>query len=287
MILLESNSLNNFSISTDELATGLQKAGATLSLMGNSLDESAALITSANATIQDVNSVAAGIKTISLRIVGTEEAKNELAELGEETDDYVVATKAKKQQIIKDYTAVPSNNGNGVDILDENGNYRNTYSILKDISEIYSEIQKQDKETGSNRAQALVEELAGKNRSNILSSLLTNGSLLEQVKETSEYSNNSAQEENEKYLESTEAKISQLQTQLQELATVTIDSDMFKGVIDTATAFLNIVTQILDKLPLLSTAIGSIVGLKLSKSGLGKQLNINHKASFNSKFYRS
>lgn len=45
--------MNNFSISTDELATGLQKAGATLSLMGNSLDESAALITSANATIQD------------------------------------------------------------------------------------------------------------------------------------------------------------------------------------------------------------------------------------------
>lgn len=217
----------------------------------------------------------------------TEEAQKELAELGEETDDYVVATKAKKQQIIKDYTAVPSNNGKGVDILDENGNYRNTYSILKDISEIYSEIQKQDKAMGTNRAQALIEELAGKNRSNILSSLLTNGSLLEQVKETSEHSDNSALEENQKYLESTEAKIAQLQTQLQELATVTINSDMFKGVIDTATAFLNIVTQILDKLPLLSTAIGGLAGFKLSQAGLGKQLNINHKASFNSKFYRS
>lgn len=204
----------------------------------------------------------------------TEEAQKELAELGEETDDYVVATKAKKQQIIKDYTAVPSNNGKGVDILDENGNYRNTYDILKSISEIYSEIQQQDKAMGTNRAQALIEELAGKNRSNILSSLLTNGSLLEQVKETSEHSDNSAQEENEKYLESTEAKIAQLQTQLQELATVTINSDMFKGVIDTATAFLNIVTQILDKLPLLSTAIGGLVGFKLSKAGLGKQLNI-------------
>ena len=204
----------------------------------------------------------------------TEEAQKELAELGEETDDYVVATKAKKQQIIKDYTAVPSNNGKGVDILDENGNYRNTYDILKSISEIYSEIQQQDKAMGTNRAQALIEELAGKNRSNILSSLLTNGSLLEQVKETSEHSDNSAQEENEKYLESTEAKIAQLQTQLQELATVTINSDMFKGVIDTATAFLNIVTQILDKLPLLSTAIGGLAGLKLSKAGLGKQLNI-------------
>lgn len=204
----------------------------------------------------------------------TEEAQKELAELGEETDDYVVATKAKKQQIIKDYTAVPSNNGKGVDILDENGNYRNTYDILKSISEIYSEIQQQDKAMGTNRAQALIEELAGKNRSNILSSLLTNGSLLEQVKETSEHSDNSAQEENQKYLESTEAKIAQLQTQLQELATVTINSDMFKGVIDTATAFLNIVTQILDKLPLLSTAIGGLVGFKLSKAGLGKQLNI-------------
>lgn len=156
----------------------------------------------------------------------TEEAQKELAELGEETDDYVVATKAKKQQIIKDYTAVPSNNGKGVDILDENGNYRNTYDILKSISEIYSEIQQQDKAMGTNRAQALIEELAGKNRSNILSSLLTNGSLLEQVKETSEHSDNSAQEENQKYLESTEAKIAQLQTQLQELATVTINSDM-------------------------------------------------------------
>lgn len=217
----------------------------------------------------------------------TEEAQKELAELGEETDDYVVATKSKKQQIIKDYTAVPSNNGKGVDILDENGNYRNTYSILKDISEIYSEIQKQDKAMGTNRAQALIEELAGKNRSNILSSLLTNGSLLEQVKETSEHSDNSALEENQKYLESTEAKIAQLQTQLQELATVTINSDMFKGVIDTATAFLNIVTQILDKLPLLSTVIGGFAGFKLSQAGLGKQLNINHKASFNSKFYRS
>lgn len=204
----------------------------------------------------------------------TEEAQKELAELGEETDDYVVATKAKKQQIIKDYTAVPSNNGKGVDILDENGNYRNTYSILKDISEIYGEIQKQDKAMGTNRAQALIEELAGKNRSNILSSLLTNGSLLEQVKETSEHSDNSALEENQKYLESMEAKIAQLQTQLQELATVTINSDMFKGVIDTATAFLNIVTQILDKLPLLSTAIGGLAGFKLSKAGLGKQLNI-------------
>lgn len=110
--------------------------------------------------------------------------------------------------------------------------------------------------------------------------MLTNGSLLDQVKEVSAHSDNSAIEENEKYLESTEAKLSQLQTQLQELATVTINGDVFKGLIDAATSFLNIITQILDKLPLISTAIGGFVGAKLSKAGLGKHLNV-------SKFYRS
>ena len=90
----------------------------------------------------------------------TEEAKKELEELGESTDDYVVATKAKKQQIIKDYTAVASNGGKGVDILDENGNNRNMFDVMRDIGAIYQEIQEEDKKYQTNRAQALIEELA-------------------------------------------------------------------------------------------------------------------------------
>lgn len=45
---VESNSLNNFAISTDELATGLQNAAAVLVTQGNSLDEALALLTSSN-----------------------------------------------------------------------------------------------------------------------------------------------------------------------------------------------------------------------------------------------
>lgn len=152
---------NNFSISTEDLATGLQKSASVLSLMGNSIDEAAALITAGNATLQDVNSVAAGIRTISLRIVGTEEAKQELESLGEDTTDYVVQTAAKQRATIMDYTAVASNGGRGVDILDANGNYKNTYEIFKEISGVYKEIQEEDKKFGTNRAQALVEVLAG------------------------------------------------------------------------------------------------------------------------------
>lgn len=156
---------NRYAVATDELATGLQKSGATLSLMGNNIDESVALLTAANSQIQNIDTVAAGEKVISLRIAGTEEAKKELEELGEDTSDYVVATKAKKQQIIKDYTAVASNGGKGVDILDANGNYKNMFEIMNEIGSIYAELQAEDKKYGENRSMALIEELAGSNHS--------------------------------------------------------------------------------------------------------------------------
>ena len=81
--------------------------------------------------------------------------------LGEDIDDYVVRTKSKTDQIIRDYTAVASNNYKGVSVLDDNGNLRDTYDILLDIAKVYKEIQETDKKAGTNRANALVETLAG------------------------------------------------------------------------------------------------------------------------------
>lgn len=80
--------------------------------------------------------------------------------MGEDVDDFVVRTRSKTDQIIRDYTAVASNMYKGVSVLDPNGNLRDTYDILLDISKIYSEIQAEDKQRGTNRAQALVEQLA-------------------------------------------------------------------------------------------------------------------------------
>ena len=78
----------------------------------------------------------------------TEEAKNEIAELGEDIDDFVVRTKSKTDQLIRNYTAVASNSFKGVSVLDNNGNLRSTYDILLDISKVYKEIQETDKQTG-------------------------------------------------------------------------------------------------------------------------------------------
>lgn len=283
---LESNSLNNFSISTDGLASALQRSASALKTAGNDIDESIGLITAGNQVVQDPESVGAAMRVISLRLTGTSQAKQELSELNEDTDG-VITTVSKLRETIMNATKVASNGYKGVDLFDKNGNYRSTASVLQDIADIYSEIEETDKKTKSNNINLLLETISGKNRANTAASILQSPDILREAIESSKNAKGSADRENETYLSSLEASIAQLQTQLQELATVTINSDMFKGVIDTATAFLNIVTQILDKLPLLSTAIGGLAGFKLSKAGLGKQLNINHKASFNSKFYRS
>lgn len=278
--------MNNFSISTDGLASALQRSASALKTAGNNIDESIGLITAGNQVVQDPESVGAAMRTIALRLTGTSVAVQQLQELGEETDG-VVTTVSKLRDVIMSATKVASNGFKGIDILDNNGNYRSTASVLQDIADIYNEIEETDKKTKSNNVNLLLETIAGKNRANTAASILQSPDILREAIESSTNAKGSADRENETYLSSLEAHITQLQTQLQELATVTINSDMFKGVIDTATAFLNIVTQILDKLPLLSTAIGGLAGFKLSKAGLGKQLNINHKASFNSKFYRS
>lgn len=257
--------MNNYAISTDELASALQKSAATLSLMGNTIDEAAALITTANSVLMDADSVSAGMRTISLRIVGTEEAEEELSALNEEVDEFVKATNSKKQQIIKDYTAVASNNYKGFDILDENGNYKSTYDILLGISKIYKEIQEEDKKLGTNRAVALVEELAGKNRSNVASAILSDPEQLEAVKKSSEEAFGSAEEELNKYLDSVDGKLAQLENRVQEFWATTINSELIKDGIDLLTALVGGATDLIDTigvLPALLTTIGGALGAK-------------------------
>lgn len=259
---------NNYSISTDELAQGLQKSAATLSLMGNTIDEAAALITTANSVIRDADSVSAGLRTISLRIVGTSEAEEELSAMNEEVDAFVKATNSKKQQIIKDYTSVASNSYQGFDILDENGNYKNTYETLLGIAKIYKEIQEQDKKLGTNHATALVEELAGKNRSNIAAAILQDPEQIESVLKSSQEAAGSAQKELNSYLDSIEGRTQKLQNKAQEFWYRAIDTDVIKDGISLLTNLLDLITSIVDKVGLLPPLLGTLGAVGLSHSGL-------------------
>lgn len=256
---------NNFSVSTDKLSEGIQNAGAALITQGNDIYKSAALLTAANAIPQDMSKASSGVRTIALRLAGTEEAKAELTDLGEDVEDYIVQTKSKTQELIKNYTAVASNNGKGIDVLDSNGNLRDTYDILLDISKIYKEIQDEDKKAGTNRANALVEAIAGKNRSNIAASILQNPKLLEDVYNSAMNSKGSAQNELETALDSVDAKFKKLENEAQRFWYTFISSDSVKTIAEFLADSLNLITKIVDKMgtvPTLLTAIAAGLAFK-------------------------
>ena len=260
---------NNYSIATDELSTALQDSAAVLKTQGNDLNKAVALITAGNAITQDASKTAGGVRTISLRLAGTEEAKEELASLGEDVSDFIVQTKSKTQQLIKDYTAVASNAYQGVDVLDANGNLRSTYDILLDIAKVYKEIQETDKIAGTNRAQALIEAIAGKNRSNIASSILLNSELLEDVYESAKNSEGAAMKELDAYMESIDAKVAQFKNQLQELEYNLVDSDLVKWFVDFGKDSISVLDTLIEKLDLFPVAITAIYTAISAKNGGG------------------
>lgn len=238
---------NNFAISTDGLATALQKSASALKTAGNDIDEAIALATASNRVVQDPDSVGAGIRTISLRITGTEAAKEELSSLGEDVDDFVVTTTSKLNEQVKDLTKTVGKDG--ISLLDDNGNYRSTYKILQDIADVWEKIAEEDLKTGQNRQNALLELLAGKNRSNILASILQSPDVLRDAYQSSvNDSAGSAEKELAAYLDSIEGKISQFQNEVQEFWYNLISSETVKGVIDFGTKFMDILGDIVDYL---------------------------------------
>lgn len=198
--------MNQYSISTDGIATALQDSASALVTAGNNIDEAIALITAGNAVTQDPNSVGAGLRTISLRLTGTKEAKEQLESLGEETDGYA-ETVSKLRDTIMSATKVAANGFQGFDILDENGNYKSTYEILQGIADIYNEIVETDKKYGTNNINLLLETLAGKNRANIAASILQNPDMLRDVFEDSQDSAGSAERELNAHSDSIEGEI--------------------------------------------------------------------------------
>lgn len=255
---------NNYSISTDGLATALKDSASALVTANNDLNEAVSLTTAGNAITQDPSKVGAGLRTISLRLVGTEEAKQELSDLGEETDG-MITTVSKLRDTIMDATKAASSDGKGFDILDSNGNYKSTYEIMQGLADLYDNIVKKDKELGTNNLNLLLETIAGKNRANIAASILQNGDMLRSVYEDAQNSEGSAEKELNSYLDSIDGKMAQLENRAQEFWFKVIDSETIKNGIDLLSTLLKCTTDFVDTvglLPIILTGIGAALSFK-------------------------
>jgi hypothetical protein len=197
---------------------------------GNSLEQSVALVAAANRVVQDPNSVGSALRTISLRLRGT--SVEVLEELGEETDGAVESV-SKMQEKLKALT--------GVDILTDSGAYKDTYTILKDIAEVWDDMSNMDQA-------AALELMAGKNRANTLAAILNNMKDLEGAYESALNAEGSAMRENEAYLDSIQGRIDLFSNALQTFWMNLLNTDVIKGVVDVGTALLKFADTFIGKL---------------------------------------
>ena len=237
---------NEFAISSADIGEAMETSAAALKAGGNDLNESIGLITAGNLIQQDASTTASAMKILSLRIRG---AKADLDDMGESTDDLSDST-SKMREELKALT--------GVDIMKDENTFKSTAEIIQEMGKNW------DKLTDVSKAAAL-EKLAGKNRASTVSGLIENYETIGEVIEAAENSENSALEENEKYLESIEGRTQKLTNQLQELASVSIKDDWIKDGISGLTTLLDLVTKLVDKfgiIPTVAPAIAAALSFK-------------------------
>lgn len=226
---------NNYALSATDIGDAMQRSASVLAASNTSFDESIALITAGNEIIQDPEKMGTALRTVALRIRG---AKSELEEMGEETD-YVVSSTSKLRDLIKGYTSI-GGKYEGFDIMEDENTFKSLADIIKGIGEVYDEMSDIDRT-------AMLEKLAGKNRSNALAAMLQNYKQIDNVLKSIEESEGSALEENEHIVDSVQGRITKLQAAAENFWQTFLDTDTVKEAITTLTKFLEVLTEFIEK----------------------------------------
>lgn len=238
---------NNFAISSKGVGDALLRSASALAAGNNTLDESIALITAANSTVQDADKVGTTLKTVSMFLRA---AKTEAEEAGESTEGMANSVSELREEIL-------ALTGNKVDIQIDEDTFKSTYQIMKELSEVWGEL--------SDISQAnILEMIGGKRNSNVVMSLLENFEIAEEVIASAAGAAGSALAENEKYLDSIKGKVAEFKATFEELSATLIDSDFVKQVVEFGTGLLNVlnsIAKIVDAIGGLNTVLGVTVGL--------------------------
>lgn len=235
---------NNFAISSKGVGDALLRSASALAAGNNTLDESIALITAANSSIQDADVVGTTLKTVSMYLRA---AKTEAEEAGESTEGMAESVSKLREEMLL-------LTGNKVDIQIDEDTFKSTYQIMKELADVWDDL------TDISKANIL-EMVGGKRNSNVVMSLLENFDVAENVIKSTADAAGSALAENEKYLESINGHIAEFKAAFEELSTTLIDSELVKSIITLGTTLLNIlgiVAKVIDAFGGLNTILAGL-----------------------------
>lgn len=260
---------NEYATSAAALGDGLSRSASAMATSGTDLNKTLAMLTGGTEITQNASEFGNFLKIGSMRIRGM---KGELEELGEEVDSTV-------DSISKVQTQILNRTGGRVNIFDDFGNFRDYYDIMKDISEIYDDLNDPDKAD-------LTEILFGKQRGNQGAALIQafQSGQIQSALEATLNAEGSAMEEQSRWLDSLEAKTQQFEAAFQSLSNTVIDSDLLKNIVDFGTKSVSSLEGIAKALQTVNSlwgntdglfgAIGAASGLLMSKNGIGKILSL-------------
>ena len=238
---------NNFPISVSQIAEGMNNAGSMMAVAGNSLEESIALLTAANTTVQDISKASTGLRTIAARIRKT---------TTEEDGDEAI-NEAKYEEMLGILTK------HKVTLTTINGEYKSTYKVVKDIAGVWEQLTSMEKA-------AVTEALAGTRQQNVFASLITQFQEAEQAIDRMQDSAGELQEAYDIRMSSIEAHVNTMKAAFAELSRDVVDSSLAKGLIDLLTKIiesLDILVNDIGVLGIALTALGSSVVFKAITSG--------------------
>ena len=238
---------NTQPVTAKDLGEILTRSSAAMSAANNTLEETIALGTAANAVIQDADTVGTTLKSLSMYLRA---AKSDAENAGIEVDGMANSVSELRSEL-KSLT--------GVDIMLDSKNFKSTYQIMKELSQVWSGL--------SDVTQANVTEMiGGKRNANAVSAILNNFDVAESAMESAANSANVAWEENEKYLDSIQGRLAQLDASFQVLSQDVLSS----GLVKSGVSFLTSIVKLLDKIINLTGALPAGLGIAAFATQLGK-----------------
>lgn len=182
------NVSDNMAVSSSDISDGLSKTSSAMSALGNSFEESMAMVAGATEVLHgQATKVARGLRTIGNNF----------------------ANQAKKAGTL---TYQVNDVTQSLSLLDEQtGDLKSTYSIFEELSKEWQNMSNAEK-------QSIAIQYAGKNQFEVFMAEMNQFTSVQKAYNLAVNDNGMATKENEKYMESLTAKLTALKQQFQELA---------------------------------------------------------------------
>lgn len=200
---------NNFSVGTNDLSQAMEIASSGMATYGNEFSEIIGLVT-------------AGTEIMTGRSSQVARGLNTIA-----------------ARIVKNKSALATY---GIQVEGANGKLKSTYDVLTELKPKWDSMSDAQKT-------ALGDTIAGTNQYKVLAAVMSNIKTAVEANETALSSEGSAMKENARYMESFEAKLSQIDSKWQSFSNNVVNNDFAKFLMD----------RISDILSLADTGLGQVI----------------------------